>query len=107
MHHNLHWFWGQARAAVACRREGPSQPGRVRDGLGAALGGVPGWGSFSDDTMCLAGADAASVGLGTFGPGALGRGGNFIDGTAAGVFSVFGLAGPTGFNNRVGFRCAR
>ena len=71
----------------------------------------PGWGSFSDDLMCLAGADAASVGLGTFGPGALGRGGNFLDGTDAGVFYVFALAGPVGAPggsiDRVGFRCAR
>ena len=32
------------------------QPGRVGGGLGAALDGVPGWGGFSNDVMCLAGA---------------------------------------------------
>jgi hypothetical protein len=67
----------------------------------------PGWGGFSDDLMCLAGADAASVGLGSVGPGALGRGGNFLDGTDAGVFYVFAMGAPNSAINRAGFRCAR
>jgi len=44
----------------------------------------PGWGAFSDDDMCLAGAST------TGGPGALLRGGYFDLGTAAGVFAVDG-----------------
>ena len=55
--------------------------------------GCPGWGGFSDDVMCLAGASTTAIG-----PGALGRGGNFLDGTDAGVFSVFAAGDPTRFH---------
>ncbi len=61
----------------------------------------PGWGGFSDDLMCLAGASTTDV------PGALLRGGHFGRGSDAGVFAVNGeftlLAGV----NAVGFRAAR
>jgi Sulfatase-modifying factor enzyme 1 len=42
----------------------------------------PGWGTFSDDSMCLAGASEVT------GPGALYRGGYWDDGSLAGVFHV-------------------
>src|SRR5437870_2175782 len=50
----------------------------------------PGWGGFSDDVMCLAGADT------TAGPGALFRGGYWPDGADAGVFAVVGVSIPSG-----------
>jgi sulfatase-modifying factor enzyme 1 len=60
-----------------------------------------GWGVFSTDAMCFAGADTTG-----FGPGALIRGGSFLG--AAGVFQVSGFVSPSsGFNSSVGFRCAR
>ena len=62
----------------------------------------PGWGLFSDDLMCLAGADT------TGGPGALIRGGDFNDGSSAGVFAVDGFSQPSSaVVGVVGFRCAR
>ena len=61
----------------------------------------PGWGGFSDDSMCLAGADPSA------GPGALIRGGNFSVGTDAGVFAVTGLDPPSGASDLPGFRAAR
>jgi len=61
----------------------------------------PGWGRFSDDFMCLAGAST------TIGPTALIRGGNFSHGTGAGVFAVNGSWPPTPDNFGAGFRCAR
>ncbi|MGH7287322.1 MAG: SUMF1/EgtB/PvdO family nonheme iron enzyme, partial [Myxococcota bacterium] len=65
----------------------------------------PGWGSFSDDTMCLAGASE------TFGPGALIRGGNWAFGTNAGVFAVNGglpppFVRPSDSFFSIGLRCA-
>lgn len=60
----------------------------------------PGWGGFSDDTMCLAGAST------TGGPGALVRGGDFDDGANAGVFAVLG-GFPSSSSGGIGFRCAR
>ena len=63
----------------------------------------PGWGGFSDDAMCLSGASTTSNG-----PGALIRGGNFAEGTFAGVFTVTGSLNPSnGSGVPVGFRCAR
>jgi len=69
----------------------------------------PGWGSFSDDGMCLAGADTT-----TTGPGALLRGSEFhsIDGLNPGVFAVTGFLTPLGLRGsfafiRIGFRAAR
>jgi len=62
----------------------------------------PGWGLFSDDFMCLAGAST------TDGLGALIRGGSFINGSSAGVFAVAGLV-PSRTDSLVGspgFRAA-
>ena len=62
----------------------------------------PGWGSFSDDNMCLAGASTAD------GPGALFRGGDFyVLGSLAGPFAVHGFFKPTYAGGNVGVRCAR
>lgn len=58
------------------------------------------WGSFADDFQCLAG--AATDGE----PGALLRGGGAHGGSVAGVFAVFGLAGPSAVET-AGFRCGR
>src|SRR5262249_10904717 len=41
------------------------------------------------------------------GPGALLRGGYFLDGTGAGVFAVDGSAQPSRATNVIGFRCGR
>ena len=62
-----------------------------------------GWGSFSDDEMCFAGASTT-----TNAPGALVRGGAFasIGGQHAGPLAVH-LFAPFHTNNFVGFRCAR
>jgi Sulfatase-modifying factor enzyme 1 len=62
----------------------------------------PGWGSFSDDFMCLA--PGASVGPG---PGALFRGGDWTNGTGAGVFAVVAIFDPLHATSYIGFRCAR
>ena len=61
----------------------------------------PGWGGFSDDLMCLAGADTSG------GPGALVRGGFFNFGTIGGVFAVDGSREPSQVLSFVGFRVAR
>ena len=61
----------------------------------------PGWASFSNDQMCLAGASTTS----NF-PGALRRGGQFFSGPEAGPFAVAEFA-PFHSNNFVGFRCVR
>lgn len=61
----------------------------------------PGWGVFSDDVMCLAGA------ITTSGPGALLRGGSWFYPTGAGVFAVNSTNGPSVASYDVGFRCAR
>jgi len=60
------------------------------------------WGSFSNDQMCLSGASTA-VG----GPGALTRGGSFVDRTDAGPLAVVGLIRPSLTFTFIGFRCAR
>jgi hypothetical protein len=60
------------------------------------------WGGFSDDHMCLAGASEAA-----HGPGALLRGGNFIDGSSAGPLAVEGGAEPSFTAAGFGFRCVR
>ncbi|MGH7287028.1 MAG: formylglycine-generating enzyme family protein [Myxococcota bacterium] len=62
----------------------------------------PGWGSFSDDFMCLSGASET-----TQGPGALFRGGSWSDGSLAGVFAVFGSDHPSNSADFIGLRCAR
>ena len=63
----------------------------------------PGWGPFSDDFMCLAGASTTS------GPGALLRGGGFFDGTRAGVFALLTAnpSLPSHEGDDIGFRCGR
>ncbi len=63
----------------------------------------PGWGAFSNDYQCFAGADTATTG----GPGALLRGGGFGNGTDAGPLTVFGDNRPSDSYAGVGFRCAR
>jgi formylglycine-generating enzyme required for sulfatase activity len=61
----------------------------------------PGWGGFSDDFMCLAGASTTANG-----PGALLRGGDFMTGSGAGPLAVFTLE-PSHSADLIGFRCAR
>lgn len=61
----------------------------------------PGWGTFSDDLMCLAGANETS------GPGALNRGGLGSDPSVAGVFTVDASRRPQDSSSIVGFRCVR
>ena len=63
----------------------------------------PGWASFGDDEMCLAGASTTQNS-----PGALVRGGAFasLGGSRAGPLAVHVFA-PLHTNNFVGFRCAR
>lgn len=56
---------------------------------------------FAGDINCLAGADTMG------GPGALIRGGDFIDGANAGVFAVFGVDTPSDVFSLLGFRAAR
>jgi hypothetical protein len=60
-----------------------------------------GWGGLSDDRMCLAGA-STEVG----GPGALTRGGSFVDGTGAGPLAVVAGRRPSLAFSFVGLRCA-
>lgn len=62
----------------------------------------PGWGSLSDDQMCLAGASTSRTG-----PGALLRGGWFFGGPVAGPLNVLGALQPYNLRDFVGFRCAR
>jgi formylglycine-generating enzyme required for sulfatase activity len=61
----------------------------------------PGWASFSDDQMCLAGANPS-----TNFPGALLRGGQFFSGTKAGPFALE-ASSPRRVSNFIGVRCAR
>jgi hypothetical protein len=61
----------------------------------------PGWASFSDDFMCLAGASTTEAG-----PGALVRGGGFFGGSFNGPLTVVGSIAPTRSEDFVGFRCA-
>jgi formylglycine-generating enzyme required for sulfatase activity len=60
------------------------------------------WGGFSNDDMCLAGANETALG-----PGALLRGGNFNSGTDAGPLAVDGGAEPSFTAPSFGFRCVR
>jgi len=73
----------------------------VVDWVPGSTGVCPGWGGFSDDLMCLAG--ASTIG----GPGALIRGGVFDFGAFAGVFAVDGVGDPSYSSPGVGLRCAR
>ncbi len=64
----------------------------------------PGWGSFADDDMCLAGAST------TGGPGALFRGGSFSLGRSGGRYGgVFAVqdATPRDGGDDIGFRATR
>lgn len=61
-----------------------------------------GWGGFSNDRMCLSGASTAPGG-----PGALIRGGSFVDGANAGPLSILGAIRPVTIFSFIGFRCAR
>jgi len=62
----------------------------------------PGWGAFSENLMCLAGADPTATA-----PGALARGGFFAGVfVEAGVFAV-DVASPARSARGIGFRCGR
>ncbi len=63
----------------------------------------PGWGAFSNDFQCFAGADTVTTG----GPGALIRGGDFFNGSDAGPLFVYGGNQPSNSFSSFGFRCAR
>lgn len=63
----------------------------------------PGWGGFSNDFMCLSGAQDVAGG-----PGALIRGGGYDGGASAGPLAVHGLVRPSvSGGDVVGFRCGR
>jgi formylglycine-generating enzyme required for sulfatase activity len=62
----------------------------------------PGWDTFSDDLMCLAGASTTRSG-----PGALIRGGQPFGGPISGPLAVVGSVEPFRSEDFVGFRCAR
>ena len=62
----------------------------------------PEWGSFTNDRMCLSGADTTAPG-----PGALLRGGHFSFGSLAGPLSVFSDLVPSTSSPGFGFRCVR
>lgn len=64
--------------------------------------GCPGWGTFSNDIQCFAGASTAV----NNGPGALRRGGDFGFGTGDGPLYVRADAPVTALGT-LGFRCAR
>jgi formylglycine-generating enzyme required for sulfatase activity len=67
-----------------------------------------GWGAFSDDDMCVAGANDSPPGPGVeAGPGALLRGGFFFLENASGPLSVIGTVSPIRSQSFFGFRCAR
>jgi formylglycine-generating enzyme required for sulfatase activity len=61
--------------------------------------------SMTNDAQCLAGASEDLLPLDE--PGALMRGGDFSDGTAAGPFAVDGGLGPSSASFEIGFRCLR
>lgn len=63
--------------------------------------GCQNWGGAGTDLSCVGGNGAGGI------PGALWRGGDFDDGTNAGVFAANGVAAPHYANDVIGFRCAR
>lgn len=69
---------------------------------GAQGTGCPGWGSFSTDSMCLAGASTTALG-----PGALFRGGYYTGSLSAGPLAIDGPDRVQHYFNTLGFRCAR
>jgi len=56
---------------------------------------------FPDDLLCMGGASPTAQ------PGALIRGGSFLDEQLIGVFYVDALNEPTSSDQRIGFRCGR
>jgi formylglycine-generating enzyme required for sulfatase activity len=74
---------------------------RVGDWVPASTS-CPGWGTFSDDLMCLSGASTIATA-----PGALYRGGHFGGSTNAGPFAIEGEVPPTSSQDSIGFRGAR
>ncbi len=74
----------------------------VADWVPLSTGTCPGWGGFSNDTMCLSGAQDVSGG-----PGALFRGGDFLNSSNAGPLAVVSSFQPSFSFNGIGFRCAR
>jgi hypothetical protein len=78
----------------------------VGDWVPASPNSCIGWGSVgtfsSDDKMCLTGASTT-----TTGPGALVRGGAYVEGTPAGPFAVWGFVRPQQSGEDTGFRGAR
>ena len=64
----------------------------------------PGWGAFSNDDMCLAGASTTATA-----PGALVRGGAFavLGGPLAGPFAVRDMPAERTAKGFIGFRCTR
>lgn len=71
----------------------------VDDWVQLGSSGCPGWGDFSDDSMCLSGADPTRLS-----PGAILRGGDFV--FNSGPFNISALP-PFVDDPFVGFRCAR
>jgi formylglycine-generating enzyme required for sulfatase activity len=63
----------------------------------------PGWGAFSNDIQCFAGASTAA----NSSPGALDRGGGYVWGAGAGPLYIRGDGWPNGHDDFLGFRCAR
>ena len=73
----------------------------VADWVPASIA-CPGWSGFSDDRMCLS--DASTT---VNGPGALIRGGIFVDFRRAGPFAVDAVNMPLDSQITIGFRGAR
>ncbi len=63
----------------------------------------PGWGAFSDDIQCFAGASTAA----NNGPGVLSRGGDMGSGPSAGPLAILDGIRPSDSGGNAGFRCAR
>jgi hypothetical protein len=60
----------------------------------------PGWGTFTDDVMCLAGASTTATV-----PGVVIRGGNVGFGTRAGPLAIQATVSPSIVSPSIGFRC--
>jgi hypothetical protein len=86
------------------RASGETRERWVADWVPRSMTCVPPLFPDTGDSNCLAGADTR------LGPGALTRGGNFLNQMLAGVFSVFGSVEPSGKSGVLfffGFRAAR
>jgi hypothetical protein len=93
-----------SRAGCKSSRGAFDMAGNVEEWVGdwAPLSSVcTGWGAPSDDRMCLAGASTLAGG-----PGALTRGGSFVDGAGAGPLAVVGGRRTALTSGFIGFRCA-